>query len=58
MNYVDPAFGLHEATRIRTPEILKVVQRRREIFLGSDFSAGAAFDELATDFRATPGVIA
>jgi len=27
LNYVDPAFGCHESTRIRTPEILKVVQR-------------------------------
>jgi 2,3-bisphosphoglycerate-dependent phosphoglycerate mutase len=58
MNYVDPAFGLHEATGIRTPEILKVVQRDGKLFWDRVFSAGAAFDELATDFRATPGVVA
>jgi 2,3-bisphosphoglycerate-dependent phosphoglycerate mutase len=58
MNYVDPAFGLHEATRIRTPEILKVVQRGGKLSWDRAFSAGAAFDELATDFRATPGVVA
>jgi 2,3-bisphosphoglycerate-dependent phosphoglycerate mutase len=58
MNYVDPAFGLAEATRIRTPEILKVVQRGGELVWDRAFSAGAAFDKLATDFRATPGVIA
>jgi 2,3-bisphosphoglycerate-dependent phosphoglycerate mutase len=58
MNYVDPAFGLPESTRIRTPEILKVVQRGGKLFWDRAFSAGAAFDELATDFRATPGVIA
>jgi 2,3-bisphosphoglycerate-dependent phosphoglycerate mutase len=58
MNYVDPAFGLPESTRIRTPEILKVVQRDGKLFWDRTFSAGAAFDKLATDFRATPGVIA
>jgi 2,3-bisphosphoglycerate-dependent phosphoglycerate mutase len=58
MNYVDPAFGLPESTRIRTPEILKVVQRGGKLFWDRTFSAGAAFDELATDFRATPGVVA
>jgi len=58
MNYVDPAFGLHESTRIRTPEILKVGHRSGNFFWDRTFSAGAAFDELATDFRATPGVIA
>lgn len=58
MNYVDPAFGLHESTLIRTPEILKVGHRSGNFFWDRTFSAGAAFDELATDFRATPGVIA
>jgi 2,3-bisphosphoglycerate-dependent phosphoglycerate mutase len=58
MNYVDPAFGLPESTRIRTPEILKVVQHGGKLSWDRAFSAGAAFDELATDFRATPGVIA
>jgi 2,3-bisphosphoglycerate-dependent phosphoglycerate mutase len=58
MNYVDPTFGLHESTRIRTPEILKVGHRSGNFFWDRTFSAGAAFDELATDFRATPGIIA
>jgi 2,3-bisphosphoglycerate-dependent phosphoglycerate mutase len=58
MNYVDPAFGLPEATRIRTPDILKVVHRDGRFVWDRSFAAGAAFDALATDFRATPGVIA
>jgi len=58
INYVDPAFGLEEATRIRTPEIMKVVHRDGGFRWERSFSAGAAFDELATDFRATPGVVA
>ena len=58
MNYVDPAFGLQEATRIRTPEILKVVHRGGKFTWDRTFSAGPEFEELATDFRATPGVIA
>ena len=58
VNYVDPAFGLHEATRVRTPEILKVVHDGARFTWDRSFSAGAAFDELATDFRQTPGVIA
>jgi hypothetical protein len=39
-------------------EILKVGQRGGRFFRDQSFSAGAAFDELATDFHATPGVIA
>jgi 2,3-bisphosphoglycerate-dependent phosphoglycerate mutase len=58
MNDVDPAFGLAEATRLRTPEVLKVVHSDGRFFRDRSFSAGKAFDELATDFRATPGVVA
>ena len=58
MNYVDPAFGLAEATRMRTPEILQVRHRDGRFSWDRSFSAGETFDALATDFRATPGVVA
>jgi 2,3-bisphosphoglycerate-dependent phosphoglycerate mutase len=58
MNYVDPAFGLPEASGIRTPEVLKVVQQDGGPKWDRSFSPGAAFDEFATHFRATPGVVA
>ena len=58
LNYVDPAFGLREASGLRTPEIVRVGQRGGRLFWNRSFAAGAAFEELATDFRATPGVIA
>ena len=58
LNYVDPAFGLREASGLRTPEIVKVGRRGGRFFWDRTFAAGAAFDELATDFRATPGVVA
>jgi 2,3-bisphosphoglycerate-dependent phosphoglycerate mutase len=58
MNYVDPAFGLAEATRLRTPEVVKVLHRDGKFSWDRSFSAGAIFDGLATEFRATPGVVA
>ncbi len=58
MNYVDPAFGLAEASALRTPEMLRVVRRGGRFTWDRSFEPGAAFDDLATDFRKTPGVIA
>lgn len=58
MNHVDPAFGLAEASRLRTPEVLKVLHRDGRFCWDRSFSAGETFDALATDFRATPGVVA
>ena len=58
VNYVDPAFGLVEASAVRTPEILKVVHHAGRFSWDRAFAPGAAFDKLATDFRETPGVIA
>lgn len=58
MNYVDPGFGFDEASAVRTPEILKVVHRAGRFSWDRTFSAGPEFDELATDFRKTPGVVA
>ena len=58
MNYVDPAFGLAEATCLRTPEVVKVLHHDGKFSWDRSFSAGEMFDGLATDFRATPGVVA
>ena len=58
LSHVDPTFGLVEATRIRTPEISRVVHRDGRYVWERDFSAGPAFEALATDFRETPGVVA
>ncbi len=58
MNQVDLAFGFREASALRTPEIVRIVRRGGRFFWDRAFAAGAAFDELATDFRATPGVVA
>ncbi len=58
MNFVDPGFGLSEASAIRTPEILRITHRQGRFVWDRAFAAGAAFDRLATDFRETPGVVA
>ena len=58
MNYVDPAFGVVEASALRTPEITKVVHRAGQFHWDRSFAPGTEFDGLATDFRRTPGVIA
>jgi 2,3-bisphosphoglycerate-dependent phosphoglycerate mutase len=58
LNYVDPTFGMIEATHIRTPEISRVVHCDGRFVWERDFSAGPAFEALATDFRETPGVVA
>lgn len=58
LNYVDPAFGFREASALRTPDITRVVRRGGRFFWDRSFAPGPAFDELATDFRATPGVVA
>jgi 2,3-bisphosphoglycerate-dependent phosphoglycerate mutase len=58
MHYVDPAFGIKEASQLRTPEILKVVHENGRFSWEKTFSAGEAFERLATDFRLTPGIVA
>jgi 2,3-bisphosphoglycerate-dependent phosphoglycerate mutase len=58
MHYVDATVGIAEASAIRTPEIVKITQRGGGFAWDRAFSAGAAFDRLATDFRKTPGVVA
>ena len=58
LNYVDPTFGEIDATRIRTPEISRVVHDGGRYGWERDFTAGPAFEALATDFRETPGVVA
>ena len=58
MHYVDPAFGIKEASELRTPEILKVVHANGRLSWEKTFCAGEAFEQLATDFRLTPGIVA
>jgi 2,3-bisphosphoglycerate-dependent phosphoglycerate mutase len=50
LNRVDAAFGMEQASALRTPEIVKVV-RGGECFASErSFSAGPAFDARAMDF--------
>ncbi len=58
MHYVDPASGVKEASQLRTPEILKVVHENGRFSWEKTFSAGGEFEQLATDFRLTPGIVA
>ena len=58
LHYVDPTFGVIDATHIRTPEISRVLHRDGRFVWERAFSAGPAFEALATDFRDTPGVVA
>jgi 2,3-bisphosphoglycerate-dependent phosphoglycerate mutase len=58
LNYVDPAFGMVEASRVRTPEITKVMHTGGRFAWEREFNAGPEFEALATDFRQTPGVVA
>ena len=58
MHYVDPSFGIAEASALRTPEITKVTHGAGGFVWERSFVAGAEFDDLATDFRKTPGVVA
>ena len=58
MHYVDASFGIAHASALRTPEIVKVVHARGAFAWDRTFSAGAEFEQLATDFRLTPGIVA
>lgn len=58
LHVVEPAFGIREAGAIRTPEVLKVTHRDGRYEWHRQFSAGEAFESLATDFRLTPGIVA
>lgn len=58
LHYVDPSCGVIEASALRTPEIVQVTHDGRHFSWTRAFSAGAAFDALATDFRLTPGIVA
>lgn len=58
MNFVAPDFGFEEASRLRTPELLRVRHGTGGFRWDRTFGPGATFDKLATDFRLTPGIIA
>ena len=58
LNVVEPAFGVAEASRMRTPELVRVTHADGRYAWDRAFAPGAAFDALATDFRETPGVVA
>lgn len=58
LHFVEPTFGIAEASALRTPEIVKVSHRQGRYLWARDFSAGDALDALATDYRHTPGIVA
>lgn len=58
LHHVDASCGVIEASALRTPEIVQVTHDGSRFSWNRDFSAGAAFDALATDFRLTPGIVA
>lgn len=58
LHFVEPAFGVHDASAIRTPEIVQVTHQNGRYRWHRDFRAGDAFEALATDFRLTPGIVA
>lgn len=58
MHYVEASFGLPQASALRTPEILKIIHENGRFSWEKTFSAGGAFEQLATDFRLTPGIVA
>ena len=57
MHYVDAAYGIAEASRLRTPELVKVVHHRGAFTWEKRFFAGDEFERLATAFRHTPGIV-
>jgi 2,3-bisphosphoglycerate-dependent phosphoglycerate mutase len=58
LHSVDAAYGIDQASALRTPEIVKVVHHDGGFTWEKTFSAGAEFERLATDFRLTPGIVA
>lgn len=58
MHWVESSFGMAHASALRTPEILKIVHENGRFTWEKTFSAGEAFEKLATDFRLTPGIVA
>jgi len=58
LHSVDASFGIEQASALRTPEIVKVVHESGTFARDRSFSAGEAFERLATDFRLTPGIVA
>ncbi|HVU36522.1 MAG TPA: histidine phosphatase family protein [Opitutaceae bacterium] len=53
---LDPAFGIIEASALRTPEIIRLVANQAGLRWDRTFNAGADFDAIATHFRQTPGI--
>ena len=58
LSHADPTFTVTDAGSIRTPEISKVTHQAGCYVWDRGFHAGPEFEALATDFRATPGVVA
>lgn len=58
LHFVEPTFGIREASALRTPELLKVTHHAGRYTWHRTFVPGAAFDTLATDYRLTPGIVA
>jgi len=58
LSTIDPTFGEAQASALRTPEIVKIVHDGTRFDWHQAFTAGAAFDAIATHFRQTPGIVA
>ena len=58
LHSVEATVGEADASALRTPEIVKIEQRNGHLVWDRTFRAGNDFDRLATDFRATPNVVA
>lgn len=58
LHSLEPAFGLAQASALRTPELLRVTWADGRGEWDRGFSGGAEFDRIATDFRRTPGIVA
>ncbi|MBI4860928.1 MAG: histidine phosphatase family protein [Candidatus Riflebacteria bacterium] len=53
-----PGYGIEEASSLRTPELLRVTHGPDGYRWDRDFERPGQFDQLATDYRETPGIIA
>ncbi len=46
------------ASAMRTPDLFRIVHDGTALHWDREFAPGEAFDQIATDFRQTPGIVA